>query len=337
MNRIPLAGAAVALHSNVAASRTCHHFFAFGFQLGVEPTGPSDLTSTLQSAPDFRFTYSRPELPWAKRALIRSIERVTGQPLLEAMYRTWSGNPVKNENIFAAAMRLMRVSIDTNEDAWANVPRTGPLLVVANHPYGVIDGLAIGHLLTKIRPDVRIMTHSLLCQPKEVQQYMLPVDFGGGAEAQRTSLTTRRLAIDWLKQGHVVVVFPAGGVATRQNPFKGHAVDLAWHPFAGKLARQKNINILPVFFSGQNSMLFHIASHTFFPLRIALMFRESVRMIGGNLRVTAGQCVNSDDLNHSEGRDQVLKQLRAMTYELAGENGPDASAEYKWPRYVGVA
>ncbi|MGE3830753.1 MAG: GNAT family N-acetyltransferase [Parvibaculaceae bacterium] len=105
---------------------------------------------------DVRFTYSRPEQPFTQRALIRAVEALTGQPRLERLYRNWARHPWPGENIFAAAMRLLEIEIDTDPQAWARLPAKSPLLIVANHPFGVIDGMALGHLATQIGPDTRI-------------------------------------------------------------------------------------------------------------------------------------------------------------------------------------
>ena len=162
------------------------------------------------------------------------------------------------------------------------------MLFVANHPFGVVDGLAMGHLATHVRADTLIMTHSLLCQPPEARDYLLPVDFGGTEEAQATTMATRRRAVNWLNLGHALVVFPGGSVATSQRPFRGPAVEYAWHPFVGKLARLPGVTVVPVYFHGQNSRAFQILSHTNYALRIALLFRESVRRMGTSVKVSVG-------------------------------------------------
>ena len=183
-----------------------------------------------EAAQAVRFSYSRPEQSRLNRTLIRLIEHLSGQRRLERIYRDWALQPVTGENIFAAAIRLMEIGIDTDEAAWARIPTDRPVLFIANHPFGVVDGLLMGHLATRIRPDTKIMTHSLLCQPPEMRDFMLPVDFGGTPEAQQTSLLTRRRSLDWLTSGHAVAIFPAGSVSTAQNPFTGPALDTAWHP-----------------------------------------------------------------------------------------------------------
>ncbi len=233
-----------------------------------------------EPAPPVHFSYSRKEHGALQRLVIRLIERLTGQPRLERLYRAWAENPHPHENIFAAGLRLLNLRLDMDGAALAKIPRSGPVLFVANHPFGVVDGLAMGHLATHVRADTLIMTHSLLCQPPEARDYLLPVDFGGTEEAQATTMATRRRAVNWLNLGHALVVFPGGSVATSQRPFRGPAVEYAWHPFVGKLARLPGVTVVPVYFHGQNSRAFQILSHTNYALRIALLFRESVRRMG---------------------------------------------------------
>lgn len=285
-------------------------------------------------APAVRFSYSRPEQRLLNRTVIRLIERLSGQRRLERLYRDWALKPARDENIFAAAMRLMEIGIDTDEAAWARVPTDRPVLFIANHPFGVIDGLLMGHLATRIRPDTKIMTHSLLCQPPEVRDFMLPVDFGGTAQATQTSVLTRRRTLDWLNGGHAVAIFPAGSVSTAQNPFTGPAFDAAWHPFLAKLTRVPGLAIVPVYFHGRNSRLFQVMSHVHYALRIALLFRETSRRIGSTIKVSIGDPLPASGLPHKQGRDEVMLELRRRTLSLAGRDGPDPLREFRWPRHI---
>ena len=284
-------------------------------------------------AEDIRFSYSRPEQHWINRGLIRLIEHLSGQPELERLYRGWARKPPHGENIFTGALRLMNIRIDTDEAAWQRIPKQGPVLFVANHPFGVMDGLLMGHLATRVRPDTKIMTHSLLCQPPEARDFLLPVDFGRTPEAQQTSLLTRRRTLDWLSLGHAVAVFPAGSVSTAQSPLSRSALDAAWHPFVGKLARTAGITIVPVFFHGQNSRLFQALSHVHYSLRIALLFRETTRRMGTSVTVSVGNPIGPDELAGLGSREELLKEIRIRTLSLAGGTA-DPLQEFRWPSHI---
>jgi len=284
-------------------------------------------------ARDVRFSYSKEGDGWLRRLVVRGIERFTGQPKLQKLYYEWSEQPVPGENIFAAAMRLMNVRIDCDEAALARAPKTGPLLIVANHPFGVVDGLAIMDLATKLRPDVQIMVHSLLCQAPELKDYLLPVDFSGTPEARATSALTRRHAAAWLNRGHCLVIFPSGGVSTAQNPFSGTATDSAWHNFVARLTRVDGLKILPVFFEGQNSRWFQLASHVSYNLRLALLFRESAKRMGGSISAKIGEVIEAGGMPKDGDKNAQMKALRRATYALGGQDG---EKEYNWPKYVKV-
>jgi putative hemolysin len=281
-----------------------------------------------------RFTYSRPDQRWLNRSLIRMIEQISGQPHLERLYRTWADNPLPGENIFAASMRLFGIEVNLQAGDWSSVPRRGPVLFVANHPFGVIDGLLMGHLATAIRPDTKIMTHSLLCQVPEAREFLLPVDFAGTPEAAQTSARTRLRCVEWLRQGHAVAVFPAGSVSTSQSPFHGPALDAAWHPFAAKLALIPGVTVIPVCFHGQNSRLFQLASHLHYALRVALLFRESRRRAGTSISVSLGEPISALKLSQLGSRDAVIKVLRRSTLCLKGPAAPHPDEEFRWPSHI---
>jgi len=287
-----------------------------------------------QGRRDVRFSYARPDQRWLNRSLIRLVERLSGQPHLERLYRNWSSRPPPGENIFAAAVRLLDIDVDTDPAAWRGVPREGPVLFVANHPFGVIDGLLMGDLATRVRPDTKIMTHSLLCQIPEAREFLLPVDFGGTAEAAQTSALTRRRAAEWLRNGHAVAIFPAGSVSTAPSPFAAMAVDAAWHPFAAKLALIPGVTVVPVCFHGQNSRLFQLASHVHYALRVALLFRESRRREGTRISVDVGQAINPGELAALGSRDAVILELRRRTLSLRGPVAPPPELEFRWPSHI---
>ena len=300
----------------------------------VDIAGLLEADAPAQASDDVRFSYSRPEHGAFKRYMIQTVEALTGAPALERLYRDWARNPRPGEDVFAAAMRLLNLRLEFAENALAHVPRTGPVLFIANHPFGIADGLALGYLATRIRPDVKIMTHSLLCQPPEARDYLLPVDFGGTEEARQVSLLTRRRTQDWLKAGHAVAIFPAGGVSTAQRPVSGPALDGVWHPFTAKLARIPGVRTIPVHFSGQNSRLFQILSHVHYALRIAVIFHETRRLMGRSIPVTVGEAIDASALAEHGDRTAVLRHLREQTLRLAGPDGPDPHVEFRWPAHI---
>lgn len=287
-------------------------------------------------SPPVEFTYAHSGQSRFRRSLIRLVETMTGQPRLRRLYVDWViCDKRPGEAVFAAALRKLDITprIVAGAEHLDQVPTEGGLLLVANHPFGVVDGLALGHLGTSLRGNVRILTNSLLCRVPEVDPYLLPVDFSGTPEARRLTAETRRRAASLLAAGKVVAVFPAGGVATANHPLKGRAVDSSWHPFVGRLATIPGVTTLPVHFSGQNSRLFQIASHTSYPLRVALIFHETSRRIGTPVQLRIGAPVSANMLATLD-KDTIAADLRRRCMALAAPALPDPDETYIWPKHI---
>ena len=251
----------------------------------------------------------------------------------ERLYRTWQKKPRDAQaTIFTEAIRELGLRADTPAEELARIPSSGPLLVVSNHPYGIVDGLYIGHLIGSVRKDVKLICHSLLCQPREARDVLLPIDFGAGPEARRTSAETRRKAVEWLDQGHALIIFPAGGVATSVTPFARKAADFEWHPFVSRLARRAGVKTLALYVGGQNSRLFQGVSHFSYVLRVALIFFETRRKMNRPLTVRVAEPVDCAEM----GKGDVVGWLRARTYAMAEPGGPRAEDVFVFPKRIVV-
>jgi putative hemolysin len=293
-------------------------------------------TPASPAPPPVHFTYSHPGQSRFRRGLIRTVETLTGQPRLRRLYVDWATvDRLPGEPVFGAALRKLGIALRIAEGAQHldAVPRKGGLLLVANHPFGVVDGLTLGHLGLELRGNVRILTNSLLCRVPEVDPHLLPVDFSGTPEARRLTAETRRRAAALLLAGQTVAVFPAGGVATANRPLHGPAVDSPWHPFIGRLATLPDVTTLPVHFSGQNSRLFQIASHVSYPLRVALIFHETRRRIGRPVELRIGAPIAAKTLSRMD-RDEVASHLRRRCMALAGPAMQNPDETYAWPRHI---
>src|SRR5437764_3366515 len=264
-----------------------------------------------------RFSYSTSEQPLIQRAVIRAIERLGGQRRLKNLYDRHQGDVRHGESFFAAAIRLLKLDVRYDAGALAECPDTGPVVFIANHPYGVLDGVTLTWLAAKVRPDTKVLANSVLCQAPEARDNLLPVDFAPTREARETNVRSRMAAQRWLGEGHAVGIFPAGGVSTSERPLKGLAVDLPWAPFTARLVRASQATVVPVFFVGQNSRLFQLASHLSLTLRLSLVFRETARRIGTVLKVRIGQPIAFDDIAHIEDRTELVQELRKRTFDLA--------------------
>jgi putative hemolysin len=162
----------------------------------------------------YLFSYATESDPPIKRGLIRLVEKATGQPKLKRMYIHNQRFPRVGETFWQAAVRSLELDVRYDADALAAVPKSGPVVFVANHPYGVLDGIVMAWLVSKVRTDFVVLTHIVLTRAPEAAQFILPVDFSGAKEAERTNLASRAAARTQLERGGAVVVFPAGAFST---------------------------------------------------------------------------------------------------------------------------
>ena len=266
----------------------------------------------------YLFSYATASDPPLKRGVIRLVEKATGQPKLKRMYVDNQMFPWPNENFFQAAVRKLALDVRYDVNALTAIPPTGPVVVVANHPYGVLDGIVISWLISKVRTDFAVLTNAVLMRAPEINGFILPVDFSETDEAQKTNIASRAAARAQLEKGGVVVVFPAGAVSTAPDKFGlKPAVDWRWQPFVAQLIQRSRAPVVPVWFSGQNSRLFQIASHVSYTLRISLIFHEVRSRIGTALPVVIGAPIPYAELAAIRDRQALADHLRDRVYALA--------------------
>jgi putative hemolysin len=278
------------------------------------------------------FSYAAPDDPRLKRSIIRLIERMTGQPYLKWVYEDNRAHPLPGESFWSAAVRRLELKLDYNKDALAAWPKDGPLVVVANHPFGVLDGLIICQIVSEVRTDFRVLTNAVLLRAEEVKSFLLPVDFAETEEALKTNLKTRAEAKNHLMKGGCLIVFPAGGVSTTPTIWHKRAVDAEWKNFTARMISQAKAPVAPVFFGGQNSRLFQLASHISMTLRLSLLFKEVHDRIGSVIQIRIGDLIPYERLATFNDRNSFMDHLKDLTYAL-GDNMPRAPKDrVKRPR-----
>ena len=260
------------------------------------------------------FTYASDEVGPLAQRLIRAIEKVTGQPIIRRMYEQYRLLQRPPELFWQDAITALKLDVRLNRDPQRIIPPRGALAIVANHPFGVVDGMILCWLVSRVRQDYMIMTHSILYRAPEVRPHVLPVDFSGTREALETNIRSRAEARRLLERGGVLIVFPGGGVA-KSRTFHGPAEELEWGSLAAKLILRSGADVLPVFFSGQNSRIYQVAAKLHQTLKLSLLFHEVSNKIGERIEVSIGDVVSQAKLRSLGEAAAVTRFLRQSVWD----------------------
>jgi len=238
--------------------------------------------------------------------------------------------------MFGDLLDLIGARLDISAAEWpAKVAPDVPLVMIANHPFGIGDGIVILALAEQLNRPYRILIYNDVLRTPEIRPFGLPVDFSETREAIRTNLETRAEARRLLKDGVTIIVFPAGGVATADHPF-GKAEELPWKTFTARLIQQAEASVLPIYFEGQNSALFHFVSRYSVTLRLSLLMSEFRRRLGATVKVHVGRVLPYDGLTYKTDRRQLTAELYDKVHELApgATNSTPARTrlQYRWER-----
>jgi putative hemolysin len=261
------------------------------------------------------FTYASDEVGPLSRVVIRIVERLTGQPKIRRIYERYTTRGRPPELFWADAVEALKLNIRSNRAPVDSIPRTGPVVIIANHPFGVVDGVILCWMAAQVRSDYKIMTHRVLHQAPEVSDHIIPVDFSGTRAALENNVASRRAARELLAAGGVLIVFPSGGVALSDG-MRGAAVDLEWKTLTAGLVLGSRADVLPIFFCGQNSRLYQIAGNIRQTLKLSLLFHEVSNKIGKTIEIRVGDLISNARLQTIGDRQAVIDFLRETTHGL---------------------
>lgn len=203
------------------------------------------------------------------------LERLLALDALRDSYQRFQDRP-PGANFFEEALLHLGVELDYDPEALDLVPREGAVLVIANHPFGCLDGLALGALLLRVRPDMKLLANGLLGRMHEIRPSLIAVNPFGGSKARQENLAGMKAAIAWLHEGNLLATFPAGEVAHLDWRHRS-IVDPPWSENTVRLARRTGATIVPLYFHGRNSLLFQTVGMVHPILRTAMLPRELLR------------------------------------------------------------
>ena len=262
--------------------------------------------------------------PLLERFVPRPVASVLAPPLemmlsLRSLSKAYARLPPTRSPAEFAAGALSEINVHFEATgAVGDIPRSGGLVVVANHPFGGIEGLYLYSLLSGLRPDVRILGNQLLGRVSELAPVLFPVDILSGRAAASGNSVAMRAAMRHVRAGGVLIVFPAGEVSSL-DPGTRTVVDPAWHPSVARLILLSRAPVLPVYFAGSNSPLFHAAGLLHPRLRTALLPREFLNKRNRTIPLRIGRVVPVRQIAAFDGDGPLTEHLRVRVYALAPE------------------
>lgn len=251
-------------------------------------------------------------------ALRKPLKKILRLGTLNTMYAQANArptNPGGGPDFLVRALDELAVGFKVSSDDLRNIPREGPLLIVSNHPFGVVEGLVLARILLELRPDVKILANHLLATIPEMRPLLIELDpFGGKGSAAR-NIAGLRASLSWLKKGGALIAFPAGEVSSLALK-KRMVADPPWQRGVAAIARKAGVPVLPVFFQGRNSNWFQAAGLVHPRLRTLLIPRENLGHCGQELSLSIGAAIAPEKLAGFAGDEEALVYLRFRCHLL---------------------
>jgi putative hemolysin len=250
------------------------------------------------------------------RMVIRGLENATGRLGLIRRGRGLEADLAAGRSFWEVMPERYGLTLDIADGDLRHIPQTGPVILIANHPYGILDGLMMGRILHLMRGDFRILANAVFMKAPALDEVILPISFDETPDALRVNIATRAKALAYLDKGGAIGVFPGGTVSTAAKPFS-EPLDPVWRGFTAKMIAKAGATVVPIYFEGHNSRLFQIASHLHYTLRLGLLMKEFKARTDTPVRVRIGAPIAPGALPKASG--EMMDELRKATYALSPE------------------
>ncbi|MFC5282962.1 lysophospholipid acyltransferase family protein [Pedobacter alpinus] len=211
-------------------------------------------------------------------------------------------------------LRLVGVKVEVNEADWKNIPLEGAFTAIANHPYGGIEGLILIKILCTVRPDAKVMANFILKKIPNLSDFFVAVNPFENVE-HSSSISGIKTTLSLLNSGTPIGIFPAGEVSTYKID-QQQITDKLWHPVVGKLIGKAKVPVLPIYFHGNNGLIFNLLSLIHPTLRTAKLPSELFNKKGHTIKVRIGKPIAFADIPNNDNSTSILAYLRAKTYAL---------------------
>ena len=243
-----------------------------GIEVRPEVITPGDITKVV---------------PWSKKVpwLVNKLMHLLQIDEVNRVHSNWSNTPGP-EFVKHLMEDEFRIQLQVDNTEVLDRFKEGAFITVSNHPFGSIDGIALIYILTRIRPEFKVMVNMILNKLSAMRPNFIAVDQAASSDEdkRRVSVAGIREAISMLKSGKPVGFFPAGAIGKTDS--EGIIVDRQWQPAILQIIGKAKVPVIPVYFHGTNSKLFNFLGHLSYILRTAWLPRELFKKRGKPMRVT---------------------------------------------------
>ncbi len=247
------------------------------------------------------------------RLIEGTVEQAFALSRLDRMYQALP-QTADSDAFLQQVLDRFNIRVQCSDESLQRIPASGPLVVVANHPFGALEGVILAQQLRRIRSDVKILANHLLDRIPELRELFIRVDPFGGTGATGRNLRPLKQALGHLQQGGLLVIFPAGEVSHLK--IGSGTTDPQWNNTVARLVRRTAAPVLPAYFPGSNSLVFQLAGLLHPRLRTALLPRELLNKRNRTISLHVGAPIPFARLKSLDD-DAMTAQLRLRCYALA--------------------
>lgn len=253
--------------------------------------------------------------------VFRAVKKISGLKGFVLFYDRVIRNESKKSLVERALDELnIRYVVEAGEQQHFSVQ--GPVIIIANHPFGLLDGIILSALVSSERKQMKILTNTLLNAFSEVREYIIPVCPFDSASSRQRNIASSKKTINYLLQGNAVGIFPAGKVA-HFSLKEMRIVEPEWHSNVARIARMTKATVIPVYFRGSNSLFFHAIGLLDPLLRTLVLPREFIKKKGASIRLSIGEPIPYKCYESFQSNTELMKYFRNSTLTISGANNAE--------------
>ena len=240
------------------------------------------------------------------------LEKISKIDEIKSLYKVNYKELKQSNNFWKKTLDILKINyIAENVD---NIPKAGSSIIVANHPFGLLDGLIICSIICDIRKDYKILINDEVSQIDQIREYLLPIKFSKLTEDIKKNIISKKKAIEHVNSNGILITFPSGEVATSSLIFN-EANERRWKPLIGSIINKTNATIIPVRFFGKNSLFFQTIGFVNNNLRRILFIRELLNKKNQTFKLSIGKKISSLQNERLNNR-QIVDKLRSIVVNI---------------------